>query len=132
MKNFLRWNVVLMVGTLVLLGATGAFGAEQDYTDVFCASVNGDPKYTFDDMTRPDCIDDEFAYEVDWANGSKTYEGIGQALHYATMSGKKPALVLIMKNPTDIRYVLRAKNVDVCPKIHIWTIDTDMTINKIN
>ena len=123
---------IIALSICIGIFASNTEASEQDYTDVFCATVDGNTKHVFDDRTRPDCIDDTFVYEMDWATGSKVYEGIGQALHYATQSDKVPALVLIMKQPTDIRFVLRAININVCPKIHIWTIDPDHNIIKRN
>lgn len=120
----------VVIGFLVSL-ALNAQASEQDYTDAFCKTVGGNTKYTFLDRTRPDCIDDKYAYETDWANGPKTYEGVGQSLHYADQANLKPGLVLILKQPSDIRFAHKAANLNVCPKITVWTIDENFTINRI-
>lgn len=46
--------------------------------------------------TRADCLSPTHAIEVDWAG--KWAEGIGQALHYADMTGLMPGLILICDN----------------------------------
>lgn len=50
------------------------------------------------DLTRADLMNDVYAIEVDWAH--KWAEGIGQALYYAAVSDRKPAVLLLVKgNP---------------------------------
>ena len=44
---------------------------------------------------RVDLLTDEFAVEVDWLG--KWHEGIGQAVHYAHETGKKPVVALALK-----------------------------------
>lgn len=43
---------------------------------------------------RIDVVTQDFAIEVDFIQ--KWHEGIGQALHYGSATGKRPALVLIV------------------------------------
>lgn len=51
-------------------------------------------EYELSDKTRVDCLTDKYAIEYDFAN--KKYEAVGQALHYAVMTGKQPKVVLII------------------------------------
>jgi len=51
------------------------------------------------DGTRADCVTSEYAVEFDFAR--KWAEGLGQALRYARLTGKKAAVVLIWKNDAD-------------------------------
>ncbi len=47
------------------------------------------------------------AIEVDWSR--KWAEGIGQCLFYAEMTGRKPGLLLLIKDPArEWRYLWRA------------------------
>ena len=55
--------------------------------------------------SRP--LPEEMAVEVDFAR--KFYEGISQALHYAMLTGKNAALLLIVEKERDWKYVKRAK-----------------------
>lgn len=60
------------------------------------------------DRSRADFLSDDFAFEVDWSK--KWAEGIGQALFYAAMTEKEPALFLLVKDlESERRYLLRAK-----------------------
>jgi hypothetical protein len=66
-------------------------------------------EFVFSDGTRCDCLTDTHAIEFDFAN--KWAEGIGQALHYASLTGKRAGLVLIMEKESDRRYLERAQGV---------------------
>lgn len=67
--------------------------SERDYQSAHCQGVQ---EYRLDDGSRVDCLTDEYAIEYDFAN--KWAEAIGQALYYAEKTGKKPMIVLILKN----------------------------------
>jgi len=62
------------------------------------------------DGTRPDLMTTEYAIEVDW--GPKWAEGVGQALYYAKVTSRTPAVLILTKEGedrnNDIKYVLRA------------------------
>lgn len=77
---------------------------EKEYVAVYC---KGQIEYRLPDKTRVDCLTDEYAIEFDW--GYKWAESIGQALYYAEMTGKKPAVAIILKSPKDERYIKRIK-----------------------
>ena len=38
----------------------------------------GQADYTLQDKSRVDCLTETHAFEVDWADGMKVYEAIGQ------------------------------------------------------
>ena len=74
---------------------------------------------------RIDLIWSDYAIEVDWAN--KFPEGIGQSLYYAAVTHRKPAVLLLVKNPIkDQKYIEQA--LVVCrsnePRIRLWAYDT--------
>jgi hypothetical protein len=122
---------IIIVGFMLALVSTAAIGAEQDYTDRFCETIAGSTKVVFEDRTRPDCINEHYVIEVDWAY--KFYEGIGQALYYGTVSGVDPGLVLIVRDQNDQKYVERAAKTFVCPRVKIWTIDKEtFEITEVN
>lgn len=79
------------------------------------------PKYAAEvevrqwDGTRVDLLTDEYAIEVDWA--AKWAEGIGQALYYAEITQKKPAVMLLIRSAADDKYVYRCQT--VCAKYGI-------------
>ena len=61
-------------------------------------------------MTRVDCLAKDYAIEFDFAK--KWAESVGQSLYYSKMTGKAPAVVLILTNITDYRYVKRIERLD--------------------
>jgi len=85
---------------------------EADYVDAYC---NGQIEYVLNDKTRIDCLTDDFAIEFDWAK--KWAESIGQSLYYARMTGKKPAVAIIMKSKRDMKYIKRIIKADKGIKI---------------
>lgn len=85
---------------------------EADYVNAYC---NGQIEYQLKDFTRVDCLTQDYAIEFDWAR--KWAESIGQSLYYAKMTGKKPAVAIIMKSKRDIKYIKRIIKTDKCIKI---------------
>lgn len=77
--------------------------------------MGGIAEYRLPDRTRVDILTNDLACEVDWAK--KWAEGIGQSLYYAEMTGRKPCVILIIKNEKDQRFVKRCKL--VCDKYKI-------------
>ena len=51
----------------------------------------------------------EYVYEIDPAN--HFHQGIGQSLEYAFVTGRKPALILLVRTKRDQRFVDRCKPV---------------------
>ena len=68
--------------------------SESSYQHAYCSAHNGIEEYELPDKTRIDCLTDTYAIEFDFCN--KAYEAVGQSLHYAFLSGKKPKVVLIL------------------------------------
>lgn len=82
---------------------------ENDFTAEFC------PKSAMfvrlSDGTFPDCTMWGYVIEVDWARRTKIYEGIGQSLWYSQLSGKDPALVLLVVDVEECKKVAIAKHI---------------------
>jgi hypothetical protein len=66
---------------------------ETAWTRALAAKIGGQPEYPVP-FGRVDVKTEFFAIEVDHL--AKWHEGIGQALHYATATGLRPALALII------------------------------------
>ena len=81
---------------------------EKYYQTKLCKKLHGKMEYRLSDKTRIDCLTDKYAIEVDWAK--KWAEGIGQSLYYAQMTGKNPAVGLIVGSK-DKRYLKRLQKV---------------------
>lgn len=83
---------------------------ESYYVNQWCTSDFGRKEAILWDMTRVDCLTKDYAVEFDFAK--KWAESIGQALYYSKMTGKKPAVALILTSPADYRYVKRIERLD--------------------
>ena len=93
---------------LLLISITAAearLNTERHYQDKFCTT--GEKERILEDKTRVDCLTATRAIEVDFA--SKWYECVGQALHYARMTGLTPGCALIIETKADEKYWYRLK-----------------------
>ena len=71
----------------------------------WCLAHDGEIEVVLPDNTRCDCLTPTHAVEVDF--GEKWYEALGQSLYYGLQTGKKPGIVLIIEESTDLKYWLR-------------------------
>lgn len=86
-------------------------GEKEDYyVTEWCSMEFGRKEAVLWDMTRVDCLTKDYAIEFDFAK--KWAESIGQSLYYAEMTKRKPAVVLILTNWSDVRYVKRVERVN--------------------
>lgn len=71
------------------------------------------------DDTRVDLLTDTHAIEADWPH--KWAEAVGQALYYAQVTGKKPGIILLVKDlKAESRYVYRCQTVCAKHGITLW------------
>lgn len=90
---------------------------EAFYVSQWCSSDFGKQEFVLWDGTRVDCLTKDYAIEFDFAK--KWAESIGQSLYYAKMTGKKPAVVLILTKLEDYRYVKRVERLDKGIKVFL-------------
>lgn len=90
---------------------------ESYYQNQWCTGDFGRKEVVLWDMTRVDCLAKDYAIEFDFAK--KWAESIGQSLYYSKLTGKKPAIALILTAPTDYRYVKRVERLDYGIKIFL-------------
>ena len=83
---------------------------ESYYVNQWCTNDFGRKETVLWDLTRVDCLAKDFAIEFDFAK--KWAEAIGQSLYYSKMTGKKPAIVLILTSINDYKYVKRIERLD--------------------
>ena len=83
---------------------------ESYYVNQWCTSDFGRKEAVLWDMTRVDCLAKDYAIEFDFAK--KWAEAVGQSLYYSKMTGKKPAIALILTNLSDYRYLKRIERLD--------------------
>jgi len=103
--------------------------AEKDYQEHFCKQIGGITEYRLKDMTRVDCLVDQYAIEVDFA--PKWAESIGQSLYYASQTSRKPAVLLIIEDDEkDLKYLRRLEDVSQRHKIDIWIINKKFEVKQ--
>ena len=90
---------------------------EKYYQDQWCTPDFGRKEAILWDMTRVDCLAKDYAIEFDFAK--KWAESIGQVLYYSKLTGKSPAVALILTSPTDYKYVKRVERLDNGIKIFL-------------
>lgn len=75
---------------------------------------------------RVDLLTDTYAIEVDRIK--KFHEGIGQALHYAKETGKKPGLALFAEKPAkkDLKKLKYIRKLCRYYKIKVWFINDEL------
>lgn len=108
-KAIIGFLVIIFLIAIILKNSDEVQNSNSDknekyYQTIMCNKLKGTMEYTLDDKARIDCLTDEYAIEVDWAK--KWAEGIGQALYYAKMTNKKPAVALIL-GENDSAYLKR-------------------------
>lgn len=110
---------ILLLSLPVNVQAARLFN-EASYQNEWCKKYNGQAEYELPDFTRVDCLTANYAVEFDFAK--KWAESVGQSLHYGIMTGKKPAIVLIIERPKDFIYYRRLKV--ICDKygITLWYV----------
>ena len=96
----------------------------ESYYQVIAAKIlNAETEVILSDGSRADIISTSHAIEVDWSK--KWTEGVSQSLWYAFQTNKKAGLILIIKDETDTKEVIKVNSLinhyDL--PITLWTID---------
>lgn len=113
--------IVLIVLIVFPLNASPAhLHPEKGYQNKWCAAHNGVTEYQLPDKTRVDCLTDTHAIEFDFAH--KWAESVGQSLYYASLTGKKAGIVLIVEDIKDMRFVNRLLQIACYLDITVWII----------
>ncbi len=112
-------KIVYYVAVFLFFNIVSAYAAhpfpEKYYQNAWCSKWNGRQEVKLIDSTRVDCITKNYAIEFDFA--PKWAEAVGQSLHYSRMTGKKPAIILIIEKGEDFKYYNRVK--PLCEKYNI-------------
>lgn len=120
--------IILMVGYGCTANRTDRLKDEKDFQRAFLnqyfqgkGSLEVPVRYG-----RIDILTTEFAVEVDRL--SKFHEGIGQALHYANETGRRPGLALFVSNPDneDQRKLDYVRNLCNLHGIRVWYINEEL------
>ena len=95
---------------------------EPDQAKLINQKLKGELEHPTVDGSRVDILTQKYAYEVDWS--SKWAEAVGQSLYYAAATGKKPAIILLMKDrKAEQKYYLRCLVVCSRHDIHLEAWD---------
>jgi len=105
---------------LILAGCAGSPLIERDYQRWWCDRNRGEMEYRLPDGARVDCLTAAYAVEVEYA--PKWAEAIGQALYYASKTGRKPGVVVIVSHQKDERFLKRLRTVAREQNIRVWTV----------
>ena len=105
-----------------------SYGIQKEayYSEKFCEEMSGQADYILQDKSRVDCLTETHAFEVDWAEGMKVYEAIGQSLYYASQSGKKPGILLLIRKDNSEKYIRKIKEV-----IRYFDLDIELIIKDV-
>ena len=104
-KNFIV--TLIIIAGIFFVGCTEKKKRNEKYYQTqLCNELGGVMEQSLLDRTRVDCLTDEYAIEVDFAK--KWAESVGQSLHYAEMTEKKPGIGLIVRDTkNDKRHLKR-------------------------
>jgi hypothetical protein len=107
---------VLLLLAAILLFVPGAaahgepaFSTEDGFVGHLQRQLGGEREVTLPDRTRVDLLTPDYAIEVDRAR--KWAQAVGQSLHYARMTDRRPAIVLLSRAEDGGRYFRRVVGV---------------------
>lgn len=110
MRNLLLYLIILVIAPLgfgmwLLIDKAEAKHKylEKTYQNKFCKFIEGESEYVLSNNRRVDCLEKNYAIEVDFTY--KIFEGIGQAEYYAYMTNRKPGLLIIIEKDKDLNTI---------------------------
>ena len=106
--------------------SSNALEKEKYYSEMYCEELFGKVNYTLEDKSKVDCLTDTHAYEVDWADGMKVYEAIGQSLYYASQTNKKPGIIFLIRRNNSEKHIRKVKEV-----INFFELDINLIIKDL-
>ena len=76
--------------------------SERDINNKWCMNIGGYDEFRTKDGTYVDCLTKDYAIEAEYDYNWK--EAIGQALHYADATDRKPGILLIKRKESNKDY----------------------------
>ena len=123
-------KIILFLFFFILTSSSQALEKEKYYSDKFCEEMSGQADYTLQDKSRVDCLTETHAFEVDWADGMKVYEAIGQSLYYSSQTGKLPGILLLIRKDNSEKHIRKIKEVISAFNLPIELVIIDLTANN--
>ena len=87
---------------IFIFWCSNLYSSEIQFNIEWCSDNDGQIEYRTKYGTFVDCMTDDYAVEVEFDFNWK--ESIGQSLHYAEATGKKPAILLIKRSKSNKDY----------------------------
>ena len=87
---------------LVFSISVNTYSSEKDIASKWCNLMVGISEFRTINGTYVDCLTSEYAVEAEF--DYKWKESIGQSLHYAQATGKKPAILYIKRPKSRVDY----------------------------
>lgn len=113
-----RIATACLIATIATTTASAAhLHKEAEYRDAWC---RGRTEVTLHDGSRVDCLTENYAVEVEFA--AKAFEGLGQAIHYARITGTTPAILMIIEKPEDWKQYRRIRRTARQRHVKLWYI----------
>ena len=110
---------ILLLLPLIAPTSEPEFFGEVEQAKLIAESERGwETEVVMNDGSRADLVNDSFAAEVEWS--SKWKEALAQAVLYSIWTGKKPLVILLVKDPRQVSEklnILRCKL--VCERLGI-------------
>ena len=120
-------NKLFLLIILFCLSFTAhAIEKEEFYSNNFCEELSGQSQFKLKDLSRVDCLTQTHAFEVDWADGMKVYEAIGQSLYYSSQTDKKPGILLLIRKDNSEKHIRKIKEV-----IKYFDLDIELIIKDV-
>lgn len=107
----------LLTIALLLVSSVAFAQTEADHCRRLAPKYGADSEVRMWDGTRVDLMTDEYAIEVDFAR--KWAEGVGQAVYYGHLTGKKPGLILLAQK-NEARFVYRAQTTAAAAGVRVF------------
>ena len=122
-------KIILSILFCIVTSPSQALEKEKYYSEKFCEEMAGQADYTLQDKSRVDCLTETHAFEVDWADGMKVYEAIGQSLYYASQTDKKPGILLLIRKDNSKKHIRKVKEVISAFNLPIELVIIDLIKN---
>ena len=123
--NLKKTHIILILS--ISSFASYAIENEAYYSEKFCNEMSGQSEYVLKDLSRVDCLTDTHAFEVDWADGMKVYEAIGQSLYYSSETGKLPGILLLIRKENSEKHIRKVREVIKAFDLPIELLKLDVT-----
>lgn len=118
-SRVMKFSIPKALITLILFFPIPTRSGEVEECRRIAPKYKATPEFRLWDDTRVDLLNDEYAIEVDYAH--KWAEAIGQSLYYSNLTGKKPGIILFVKDiEKERQFVYRLQTVAVKYGITFW------------